>query len=178
MTDYIRNNKALVIILLILVLSNAALLFFLFAKRPVKKTGTEATSTQRGGGMREYMKKTLRDSIGFTDAQIAIYDTMGTRHKDLMKPLFATLQARKDSLYKLLMQPDVADAVRENYLDLIAQDQRNIDDRIFYHFSELRKICAPDQLPRFDSVIQGMIKKMIAGPPRRGGGNGQGPNRK
>lgn len=170
MTDYIRNNKALVIIILILVLSNATLLFFLFNRKGSHGYSSgENNSAQRGGGMREFMKKTLKDSIGFTDAQIAMYDTMGNRHKDVMRPLFGTIQARKDSLYKLLMQPGASDSVRTYYLDKIAMDQRQIDDRIFTHFTELRQLCTPDQTPRFDSVMQRMIKKMIAGPPRRGG---------
>ncbi len=167
MTDYIRNNKLLVIILLILVLSNAVLLFFLFAKRPPRKTGAEMANNDKGGGMRAYMKRVLKDSIGFTDAQIAMYDTMGSRHKDLMKPMFSTIQSHKDSFYKLLMQNGPSDSLRQSYLDKIAQDQRMIDEQIYNHFSELRALCTPEQQPRFDTVMQKMIRKMIAGPPRR-----------
>lgn len=174
MTDYIRNNKLLVIILLILVLSNAVLLFFLFGKRPPRKAGAEMASNDKSGGMRAYMKKVLKDSIGFTDAQVAMYDTMGSRHKDIMKPMFSTIQAHKDSFYKLLMQPGPSDSLRQSFLDKIAQDQRMIDERIFNHFYELRAMCTPDQQPRFDTVMQKMIRKMIAGPPRRSSGQSSG----
>jgi len=169
MTDYIRNNKTLVVIILILLLSNGTLLFFLMKGKnnPGSKGPEGQTNNGKSGGMRAYMNRILKDSIGFDEAQLKMYDSMGNTHKEVMKPLFMTIQARKDSFYKLLMEPEAGDTIRKSYLDKIAGDQRNIDESIYRHFSELRKICKPDQTTRFDTVMQGMIKRMIAGPQRR-----------
>jgi hypothetical protein len=158
---YIKNNKTLVFIIAILLLSNIALLYF-FTRSDEPKKDTK----ENRGGFREYMIKTLRDEVGFTDDQIARYEQLSNKHKETMKPMFEGIGMTKDSLYKLLLQ-DPSDSLTNHYLDMIGEKQRGIDQKIFNHFLSLRQICTTDQRPKFDTVIQRIIKKMIS--PRKGG---------
>ena len=165
MTDYIRNNKTLVFIILILLLSNIGLLFF-FLKGGEKKGDNKPDDKMNP---REYMMKLLKDSVGFTDEQVAKYDELSRKHKETIWPLFSEIKNTKDSLYKMLMVQAPADSAVNNLLQKIGEDQQHIDEKIFNHFRSLREICTPAQLPGFDSLTQHMIKRMIAGPSGRGG---------
>ena len=156
---YIKNNKALVFVIALLLLSNIAMLYFFLSDKGEKKKPDN-------GGMRAYMIRTLKDSVGFSDSQIAQYGQLADKHKEIMKPLFEGMTNEKDSLYKLLLtQP--SDSLINHYLDMIGEKQRTIDQRIFNHFNALKEICTPDQRTRYDSVMQHVIKGMI-GFPRKG----------
>lgn len=107
------------------------------------------------------MVQTLRDSVGFNEQQVAQYEEMSNKHKELMKPMFEELRQTKDSLYGQLQLPAVSDSLVNYYLDKIGERQRNIDQKIFNHFLALREICTAGQRPKFDNVIKQTVKKMI-----------------
>lgn len=160
---YIKNNKVLVFIIGVLLLSNIAMLYFYLTKkncednRPKDKPRTE------------FMVEKLKNEVGFTDSQIAQYREIRTKHKEIMKPMFDDIFNAKDSLYKLLVLPQTpSDSLVKHYLAEIGNKQEIIDQRIFNHFLTLKQLCTPDQVPRYDSTIQKVIKGMIN--PRWGGG--------
>lgn len=155
---YIKNNKVLVFVIAVLLLSNIAMLYFF-----LRSGNGEKPKKDSGGGMRAYMIKTLKDSVGFTDEQIKKYEALSDKQKELMKPLFEEMTREKDSLYKLLLvQP--SDSLVTHYLGMIGEKQKAIDQRIFNHFSALKEICTTEQRPKFDSVMQRVIKGMISFP--------------
>jgi len=166
MAEYIRNNKLLVFIISILLLSNIALLFF-FLKGNSGKQGSRDMG-KRNISPTQFMIETLRDSVGFNEEQIARYSELSKKHKETIKPLFEEIKHTKDSLYKMLMTPGIPDSTVNSFLNKIGEDQRNIDEKIFMHFRTLRELCADDQKAKFDSVTQRIIKRMIAGPSKRG----------
>lgn len=150
---YLKNNKVLVLIVAILLLSNAALLFFFLGK---KKKDDRKKETPR-----EYMVRTLKTEVGFTDQQIAQYEAISDKHKETMKPLFDSIRVAKDSLYKQLKQDPPSDSLVNHYLYLIGERQRTIDQRIFTHFNAIKQLCTAEQRPKYDTVIQRVIKGMI-----------------
>ena len=155
---YIKNNKVLVFVIAVLLLSNIAMLYFFL------RTGSgEKPKKDSGGGMRAYMIKTLRDSVGFTDEQITKYEALSDKHKEAIKPLFEEMTKAKDSLYKLLLKQP-SDSLVSHYLGMIGEKQKAIDQRIFNHFIALKEICTAEQRPRYDSAIQRVIKGMITFP--------------
>ncbi|MEO8404673.1 MAG: hypothetical protein ABI480_08765 [Chitinophagaceae bacterium] len=158
---YIKNNKVLVFVIAVLLLSNIAMLYFYLTDCGDKKKKPD------NGGMRAYMIKTLKDSVGFNDQQIATYQQISDKHKAAMKPLFEEITNAKDSLYKLLLVDKPSDSLINHYLLMIGERQRNIDQRIFNHFSSLKEICTDDQRPKYDSLIQHVIKGMIGFPKKK-----------
>lgn len=167
MTAYIRNNKTLVLIITVLLVSNLFLLFSFIQKDKRDKREEKEIQPQ---SRREFMIKTLKDSIGFNDEQITKYEQMADKHKEMIKPMFDNMQQNKENLYKLLLQSEVPDSVVNNYLDKIGNGQRSIDEKVYYHFNSLKALCTQEQRPRFDSVTQKIIKRMIS--PYRKGGHG------
>jgi len=161
MTAYIRNNKVLVLIVAALLLSNLALLYLLLTRKDKRHDKPDQPRSPR-----EYMIQTLRDSVGFTNEQIAKYEELADKHKEEMKPLFEHIQATKDSFFRLLQQPDAPDSVVTAYLEKIGQAQKNIDEKSYRYFRSLQQLCTEEQKPRFDTLIQRVTKWMIS--PRRG----------
>jgi protein CpxP len=162
---YIKNNKVLVFIIGVLLLSNIAMLYFYLTKKNCEDNKSKDQNKPRG----EFMVEKLKNEVGFTDSQIAHYREIRVNHKESMKPLFEDIFYAKDSLYKLLGQAQTpSDSQVNHYLKMIGDRQEVIDQRIFKHFLALKQLCTPEQLPRYDSTIQKVIKGMIN--PRWGGG--------
>ena len=161
---YIKNNKVLVFIIGVLLLSNIAMLYFYLTKKNCEDKPKESNKPRT-----EFLVEKLKNEVGFTDSQIAQYREIRTKHKESMRPLFDDIFYAKDSLYKLLVrsQPP-SDSTVNLYLKEIGNRQEVIDQKIFNHFLTLKQLCTPDQVPRYDSTIQKVIKGMIN--PRWGGG--------
>lgn len=155
---YIKNNKVLVFIIAVLLLSNIAMLVFFLRK---EKEQDKPRQTPR-----EYMISKLKNEVGFSDEQIAKYIELSDKHRQRMKPMFDDIHMAKDSFYKLLRE-EPSDSLMNHYLISIGEKQKTIDQYIFNHFLALKHICTPDQLPKYDSVIQKVIKGMI-NPPKKG----------
>jgi hypothetical protein len=132
------------------------LLYFFIRKSDKKETSKPPQET-----FRKYMVRILRDTVGFNEQQIAQYEEMSNKHKELMKPMFEELRQTKDSLYGQLQVPVVSDSLVNYYLEKIGERQRNIDHKIFNHFLALREICLTEQRPKFDSVVKQTVKRMI-----------------
>lgn len=160
---YIKNNKVLVFIIGVLLLSNIAMLYFYLTKKNCEE------NKPKDKPRTEFMVEKLKNDVGFTDSQIAQYREIRTKHKENMRPMFENIFYAKDSLYKLLVLPQApSDSVVNHYLEEIGNKQEIIDQKIFNHFLTLKQLCTPEQVPRYDSTIQKVIKGMIN--PRWGGG--------
>lgn len=157
---YIRNNKTLVFIIAILLLSNIALLYFLMQTRK----DCNKSDKPKDESTRHKIARRLKDEVGFDTTQVAKYEEMSKAHKEAMKPLFENITNAKDSLYKLLMQPDPSDSAVNYYLDMVGERQQMIDQRIFNHFMAVRELSTAAQRPKFDSTIQNVIKGWISFP--------------
>ena len=156
---YIRNNKVLVFIIAILLLSNIGMLFF-FLRKDNNKEDKHPQSP------RQYMIEKLKTEVGFSEEQITKYVELSDKHKQIMKPLFNDIHIAKENYYKLLNE-EPSDSVLKQQLLLIGEKQQLIDQKIFNHFRALKHVCTSDQIPKYDTVIQRVIKGMI-NPPKKG----------
>lgn len=152
---YIRSNKTIVFIIAVLLLSNFALLYFFVLK------GKEEPKQSGNKSFREYMAETLKNEVGFSDEQVKQYQDLSQKHKEGMKVLFDDIKNTKDTLYKFIYVENVPDSVTNSYLDKIGDKQKNIDYRISNHFRTLRGLCTEEQRPKFDSITQRIIYKII-----------------
>jgi Spy/CpxP family protein refolding chaperone len=101
--------------------------------------------------------------VDFSKSQIDQYLQLRSQQRTQGKPLFDSLRKSKENFYALLEQSSVADSIRNNFADRIAATQKQLDLQMFNYFQEVRKICTPQQLPQFDSVIKKTVIKMIGG---------------
>ena len=86
-----------------------------------------------------------------------------SRQRATGRPLFDSLRISKEKFYALLEQSTVSDSIMNNYADKIAMSQKQLDLQMFSYFQDVRKICTPQQIPLFDSVIKKTVMKMIGG---------------
>jgi len=150
------RSRSLVVIIIILLITNIAILaFFLWPKSPASKnTG----APKPGYGMAE----TLKREVGLDSQQVVQLNHLREEHWKKMKPLFQELQQSKNDFYLLLKSPETPDSTITKAAARIGEKQRVIDLQVFQHFKNARLVCTPAQRPKYDSLVQIIIKRMSA----------------
>lgn len=151
-----RNTyKALLLIIIVLLVSNIVLLYLFVFTSPGTKTG------RSGQASRESLTAMLKDSVGFSDQQIARYMELRGTERENLKVLFRQMRRIKGTFYKLTTPP-VSDSITNSLADSIGITQRAIDLEMHRYFQKIRLISTPGQLPAFDSIMsQFIVTRMI-----------------
>ncbi len=155
--------KTLVAIIAVLLLSNVAMLVYFVALKDNGKSNSSNHGEKHKSPMTEFLQK----EIGFTPAQMTVFDSLKQHHRAAVKPLFDDLSQSRDSLYLLAGAASNSDAVT-TAASAIGRKQAALELRMFENFQQIRAICTPAQLPKFDSLAPTLVHKMM-GPPRRQG---------
>lgn len=155
------NNRALILIIAILLISNIALVFMVFKG---KKESAPPSRERPSGGFTEF----LRTDIGFDTLQIIKYDSLKAVHRQKMKPLFEDLQKTKTAYFLQLRDTAISEDQADSSAAEIGKKQVSLDKQLYTYFSNLRKICTPGQLQKFDSLFPQVIKRMTSGQSRDG----------
>jgi periplasmic protein CpxP/Spy len=150
--------KALVTIVIFLLITNIAMLiFFLVLSKPADK---RQKSHDFNG-----MYNSLQNDVGFTKTQLDQYQVLRVDQREKAGPMFNELRNAKKDFYKLMYSPSNSDSLVNADADLIAQKQKVVDMQMFRYFKNIRNICQPVQLPKFDSTIAQEIRRMVGGRP-------------
>jgi Spy/CpxP family protein refolding chaperone len=139
------------------------LIFFLVLSKPTDKR--QKNHDFNG------MYNSLQNEVGFTKDQLGQYQALRKEQRDKVRPLFNELRNSKKDFYKLMYSSANSDSLINADADSIAQKQKDLDMQMFRYFKNVRSICTPDQLPKFDTTITKEIGRMVGGRP---GGNKQG----
>ena len=149
------SNRNLIFIIAALLLTNiAVLVYFLLLRHP--DHGHQGPPSRSSNGISEKLK----DSVGFNEQQIAEYQKLKDEQSASIKTMFDEMRKAKESLFKLLSDPNVSDSAIGRASDDIANKQKALDLQTFNHFKKVRALCTPDQLVKYDSLIQRMFRKM------------------
>jgi hypothetical protein len=84
-----------------------------------------------------------------------------------MHVLFADIRKAKISFYANVNKPQINEAEMEALSLDIAKKQQAIELQAFRNFRDIRALCTPEQLPRYDSLMPQVIQNMWF-PERRG----------
>jgi protein CpxP len=150
----LSKTKVLIFIIIVLFLANLAMLgYFLSAEKPEKS---------RGGGDRgpNVMNTVLQEKVGFTEEQMKRVSELRKQHWDNMRQLFDESRKAKIDFYKNLSQTEVSDTLLKTAAFRIGKTQEAIDLQTFRNFRDVRSLCTPEQLPRYDSLVPATIQKM------------------
>ncbi|HSC37046.1 MAG TPA: periplasmic heavy metal sensor, partial [Chitinophagaceae bacterium] len=139
------RNKTLVAIIAVLLLSNITMLLYFVVWKEGGKPGHG--DNKRRSPMTEFLQK----DIGFSPQQLATFDSLKQRHFAALRPLGEDLGRSRDSLY-LLAAKNPGDSVLQSAADAIGRRQSALELRLFENFLQIRHLCTPEQLPRFDSL--------------------------
>lgn len=156
------KTRSLVTIIIFLLITNVGmLLFFIFSSKPSVK---KESGRDQGGSM----YNSLQNEVGFSTAQLERYQVLRKEQRDIVKPLFGELRTAKKDFYDLLYTDTISDSLVIADADSIAQKQKKLDLQVFRYFKNIRNICTPGQLQKFDSTVNKVVIRMVG---RSGKGN-------
>jgi protein CpxP len=149
----LSKSRSLIFIITVLLLTNIAVLgYFLWFKKPNKHDNGE--KGHKG------IATALQNEVGFNEQQVAQYRELKEKQWATIGPMFDNMCKAKDNLFRLLSDENANDSIINKTADVIATQQKAVDVQVFNHFKKIRNLCTPEQLPKYDSLVQRIIKKM------------------
>jgi periplasmic protein CpxP/Spy len=139
------KSKTLVILVFVLLLSNIVLLYFYFNK--CKK------------GNRGSMVERVANDIGFNASQKATFLQQKETLNEKIKPLKDSLMQIKNELVTQQMQ-QLNDSTLQLNINKMGAFMLQIEKLNFASIQESKKICTPQQLPIYDSIVKKMMLRM------------------
>lgn len=124
--------------------------------------------------MHEGPRNIIIERLDFDAGQGARYDVLIGKHRKSIGFIETKVNAEKKALYALLASNestksgtsvlDVADSVTTR-LGLL---QREIELAHFHHFAEIRSVCRPDQIEKYDALCSELTELFAAPHMRKG----------
>lgn len=139
--------------MVILLLTNIALIAFILFNKPEEKRSGRA---DREAMMVEFLQK----EVGFDKQQMQQYDTLNKQHKEKMKLRFDDIRSNKQKVYQTVGSQAFSDSAINDAATKLSGSQKDIETNMLQHFAAIRKICTPEQQPKFDSMIYKIWNKM------------------
>ncbi len=151
------KTKSLITIIIFLLITNIAMIiFFMVLSKPVEK---RSRSHEPGG-----MYKSLQNEVGFSQDQLNQYKALRETQMKNVRPMFNQVRKSKENFYDLISLEQVSDSMLTSDADSIAEKQKSLDMQMFLYFKNVRKICTPAQMQKFDSVMKKVIGRMVGRP--------------
>ncbi len=153
--DNISRNRILLIIIGILLITNLIVVVLFLNHR--------CTEQPRQPGFTERLK----NEVKFTPVQIQQFEPRKKAFWSDMHTRLDRMKKTKEEFYKQMYDPAIPDSIINSRAQGIGNQQKDIDIVVLKHFKELRTLCTPEQLPKFDSLLPMIVQRMTAPPGRR-----------
>ncbi|MEO6547457.1 MAG: hypothetical protein ABIN94_05635 [Ferruginibacter sp.] len=142
-----NQRKVFLVIIAILLIANiSVLVFFLQKKEPAVK---EEARPDRNA----YIMNFLQKDVGFTTQQLVQYDTLSKQHREKISGLYDALRKSKTQQFIQLATGNFSDSVINVLADQSAASQKIIASNMFTFIRNIRMLCTPEQLPKYDSLF-------------------------
>ncbi|TAH39914.1 MAG: hypothetical protein EYC69_12470 [Bacteroidetes bacterium] len=128
-------SRTIAIILLVLNLSLISLLLF---KKPPRPEGPRNLIIER---------------LAMDENQVSAYDELIKMHQDQIRLADLQIIKLKKTLYSTLHSDSVGD-LKDSLIYKLADAQSKIEEIHYKHFIDIKKLCKPDQIPRFELLTQ------------------------
>jgi protein CpxP len=142
-----KKYKWLFFLLFVLLVSNIVLAVFLFV-----------SNSSKDGKQNKNEANSIYKEIGLDSIQIDTFKARKEAYFKVMRPLWNEIKELKDSMYKKL-EADSNDLIVRSLSSEIANKTSIADMKTYQHFSELRKLCTPDQQVRYDTIIPKLVNR-------------------
>jgi protein CpxP len=117
-----------------------------------------------GPGPKDFLVHELK----MDEKQINAFDVLIKKHREAVDPIQEAIHQERDSLVALLGSASPNQAGVQQLSDEIGVNQSKLEAVTFQHFTEVRKICTPEQQKKFDEIIREALRMMGPPPPKRG----------
>jgi hypothetical protein len=143
--------------LLLLNLGTLAFLFFNKPSKPAGPTGEEGP------------KRIIIERLGFDKEQIVAYENLIKNHQQAIRKLRMEIGKTKNNLYSTLTGETQMN--KDSLETRLGEIQKQVEEVHYNHFSDIKKICRPQQMDAFNSLTKDLAKyfapgKKIPGPAR------------
>jgi len=147
------KTKILVTAVIFLLLTNIAMLvFFLCCKGPGRKDNHKE-------GREAMMRTFLQKDIGFTAQQMQQYDTLAKNHKENMKSSMDAVRNNREEDLKEISSNGFNDSVISLAATRSSARQKEMLEKMFLYFKDIRNLCSPEQQPKFDSLFYKVLSR-------------------
>jgi periplasmic protein CpxP/Spy len=153
----VSGNKTLIVIIAILLLTNIGLLIFYL----------RACNHNREQPKRIGFTERLKKEVGFTPGQMEVFAPKKKAFWDNMRNRFDSIKKTKEDFYYQMYNPSIPDSVIIKKAEGIGEQQKELDLFVIRHFKDIRTLCTPEQLPKYDSLLPAIIKRMTDRPERK-----------
>jgi periplasmic protein CpxP/Spy len=151
------GNKILLTIIAILLITNVVMLvLFLRLEKPASAENKRLGFTEK-----------LKNQVGFTPEQMAIFEPKKKAFWKNVRERFDEIKQTKENFYYQLYDSTISDSVLQAKAEVIGRQQMELDLQVIRHFRDIRKLCTPKQLPKYDSLLPPLIERMTARPERK-----------
>jgi hypothetical protein len=147
-----NRSKAFLAIIGILLIANIALVSFFLMKK-------DGDRREKRPDKKAVISAFLKSEIGFDTVQLKQYDTLSDRHRDNMKKMMDSLRTPKDQQFKELAAANFSDSAMSSVAGQSAASQKAMELQMFNHLKNIRLLCTPAQLPKFDSLFGKVFTK-------------------
>jgi Spy/CpxP family protein refolding chaperone len=142
------KSKLYILIIGILLVTNIAMLFFFWGDKR-----DNGRNNKRNNDPSAMMKNFLKKDVGFNDQQVQQYDTLSKQHREKMKAQFDSLKTNKEQQFKELGSKGFNDSAIVEMANRSSEKQKLMELQMLNYFATVRKICTPEQQPKFDSLF-------------------------
>jgi periplasmic protein CpxP/Spy len=158
MTKFPRQ-KWLLLLVAILLVTNIITLSIYWSMKPAE----QARPNENGGDRQKRMGQFMVNELKLDKDQETVYWKLRDTMVSKQRPLMDSIRNTKKRFFDLLKEPATQDTTLQARADEIGALQKQLDLVTFQHFQQVRALCKPEQVLKFDTVIKEIVNRMTNG---------------
>jgi periplasmic protein CpxP/Spy len=136
--------KLLSIAVIGLLAVNIAVVGFLLLRKPMHPEGIPQAEKKEGP------KQIIIDKLHFSKEQVVAYEAIIVEHREAVIGLKDSISDTKNNLYQSLKTETFAG--KDSLINLLSDLQKRIELVHYNHFTQIKKLCKPEQMRDFDKL--------------------------
>jgi Spy/CpxP family protein refolding chaperone len=152
------RTKLLTVAIIALLLLNFGTLAFMFLHKPGRQGGPP-------DGAGEGPKYIIMARLHFNQTQQQQYSDMVEEHRSKSRELRGKSRQLHDELYELLKAETVDETRKNELINQIAGNQKEIENLNIDHFGQIKSLCKGVQVDQFNQLVDDLGHLFAPGPP-------------
>jgi periplasmic protein CpxP/Spy len=113
---------------------------------------------------RQPPKDIIIRKLNLNDSQITEYEKLISKHRNAIDSIDYEINRTKKKLYSKLNLPE-NNLVSDSLLNVIAKSQLEIEHTHYNHFRDIKSICKPNQIDKYEALTT-ELNKLFSKPPK------------
>jgi Spy/CpxP family protein refolding chaperone len=99
-------------------------------------------------------KEIIIDKLQLDTNQQAAYQTLIDWHRGTIDSLDQQIRSTKNDLYLQLTQKTINIKTKDSLIEILASNQKKIEETHFKHFQDIKNLCKPNQMNSFNELTE------------------------